>query len=170
MRARSTSVSDYCVRSVVTAERDTPVARCARMMHDEHVGCVVVVESRDGRRVPVGMLTDRDICMAGYTQGKLLCDISVRTAMSKSLHSCSPDTSVESIEQLMMQNQIRRIPVIDTDGHPIGIVSLNDLARAANKQHPSAHGASNGPSLNATARTMAAICAPRQQESAPRHA
>lgn len=150
---------------VATCSINDNLQHAASLMWNFDCGTIPVVDEA-GRAV--AMLTDRDICMAGYTQGKLLCDISVRTAMSKSLHSCSPDTSVESIEQLMMQNQIRRIPVIDTDGHPIGIVSLNDLARAANKQHPSAHGASNGPSLNATARTMAAICAPRQQESAPR--
>jgi CBS domain-containing protein len=58
-RAASATLAGCHVREVVTVSRDTPVPRCAQLMHDEHVGSVVVVDEHDGRRLPVGMITDR---------------------------------------------------------------------------------------------------------------
>lgn len=138
--------------------------KAARLMWEADCGAVPVVDS-SGRAV--AMLTDRDICMAAYTQGKLLCELNVSIAMSKSLKACSPEDSLEHVERLMAENQIRRIPVLDNDGRPVGMVSLNDLARTANKQHPAAPGA-NGVSLADAARTIAAICAPRICDAGPR--
>src|SRR3569832_1526531 len=124
-------------KPVAVCQLNDSLDQAARLMWEDDCGAGPVVDSA-GRAV--AMLTDRDICMAAYTQGKPLRDVSVRTAMSQSLHTCSPEASLESVEQQMMQHQIRRIPVVDSEGRPVGILSLNDLARAANKQHPASHG------------------------------
>ena len=63
MRSASCTVASFCIREVVTVTRETPVLRCAQLMHDEHVGAVVITDEIDGKRVPVGMLTDRDIAI-----------------------------------------------------------------------------------------------------------
>lgn len=139
--------------------------QAARIMWEVDCGAIVVV---DAAQCAVAMLTDRDICMAAYTQGKRLAEISVGSAMSKSLYSCAPKDTLENVEQLMMQYQLRRIPVLDPQGHPIGILSLNDLARAANHQHPAAPGGSYEISLATAARTLAAVCAPRLFALGPR--
>ncbi|MFO1197409.1 MAG: CBS domain-containing protein [Burkholderiaceae bacterium] len=127
MRARSTSVSDYCVRSVVTAERDTPVARCARMMHDEHVGCVVVVESRDGRRVPVGMLTDRDIAIEVVAFGIDPSALTAGDVMTGSLATIRAHDDLLAALAVMREHGVRRLPVVDSHGALHGIVSADNL-------------------------------------------
>lgn len=139
--------------------------QAARLMWEDDCGAVPVV---DGEGRAVAMLTDRDICMAAYTQGRALQQIGVSTAMSKSLHACLPDDPLEQVEQLMMEYQLRRIPVLDYDGHPVGILALNDLARAANRQHPAAPDGPAGVTLMTAARTMAAVCAPRLHAPGPR--
>lgn len=133
----------------------------ARLMWDTDCGAVPIVDDK-GRAV--AMLTDRDICMAAYTQGKRLCEITVSTAMSKSLKSCRPDDTLDQVERLMTEFQIRRIPVLDDEGRPVGILSLHDLAQLAD-QH--GHGASSG-FLTETAKTMAAVGAPCLREAGPR--
>lgn len=144
-----------------------PVAFCytsdnleqaARLMWETDCGALPIIDLT-GR--PVAMLTDRDICMAAYTQGKPLRELDVSTAMSKSLQTCSMDDTLEDAEQLMVQHQIRRLPVLDRDGQLLGILSLNDLARAANQQHPAAPDGSYEVSLATAAKTLAAVCHPR---------
>lgn len=104
------------------------LAKVAGMMWDYDCGCVPVVEA-SGR--VVGMITDRDACMAAYTKGRPLAELVVSDAMASNVITCKRSDTTHSIEQLMADNQIRRIPVIDEDGRIEGIVSLNDLARAS---------------------------------------
>jgi len=138
------------------------LSQVAKLMWEGDCGAVPVV---DGAGRAVAMLTDRDICMASYLQGKPLWEIAVRTAMSPGLTACGPDDPVEHAELLMRDYQIRRLPVLDQDGHPVGMLSLNDLARAAVRRHPCASAVGNaGIRLTATARTLAAVCAPRFRE------
>ena len=103
----------------------------AKIMWERDCGCVPVLD--ESSRV-VGMVTDRDLCMASYTQGKSLRDIPVRTAMSKELWSCRPDDDLSEAEQSMKERQVRRLPVIDARGHLKGILSLSDIAREAARE------------------------------------
>lgn len=132
--------------------------QAARLMWEDDCGAVPVIDA-GGRAV--AMLTDRDICMAAYTQGKPLREIPVNTAMSKSVQTCSAEDTLEDVEQQMMLHQIRRLPVLDREGQLLGVLSLNDLARAANQQHPAAPDGSYEISLATAAKTLAAVCHPR---------
>jgi CBS domain-containing protein len=144
-----------------------PVAVCrigdsvndaARLMWEHDCGAIPVVDDA-GRAVAI--LTDRDICMAAYTQGKLLREIEVCSVMSRHLYACAEDDPLTKAAQLMQQHQIRRIPVLDADGRPVGILSLNDLVRVATRQHPAAHGLPDGISPSSMAQTLSSVCAPR---------
>jgi hypothetical protein len=75
------------------------------------------------------MLTDRDVCMAAYTQGRRLDDIAVAHAMSRPVQTCLPTANVEEAEDLMMAHAVRRLVVVDTFGQVQGVVSIDDLAR-----------------------------------------
>jgi CBS domain-containing protein len=122
-------------------------------MWDRDCGAIAVVRS-DGRLA--GMLTDRDVCMAALTQGRPLNEILVHTAMSKHLVAGHPDQTVAEIEQVMADKQLRRIPIVDNDSKPIGIVTLNDLAiESVQPDTRMKH------SLAKIAHTLAAICRPR---------
>ena len=104
------------------------------------------------------MITDRDICMAGHLTGKRLAELSIGSAMSKKVVACNPTDSAETAEELMRLSQIRRLAVVDTAGSMVGIISLNDLARA------SARVRGHKPKtveLQDVAATLAAICEPR---------
>jgi CBS domain-containing protein len=135
----------------ITCRQDETLGTAAGLMWDHDCGVVPVVD--DGGAV-VGMLTDRDISMAAYTQGKPLHAIPVSAAMAKRVFSCHPDETVEAAERLMAEKQVRRVPVVDADGRPVGLLSLNDLAR---------HGASarGDAAQREVAETLASICQPR---------
>jgi CBS domain-containing protein len=63
MRSQSLKIRDVAVHEPVTARPTDSIGTCARRMHDEHVGCLVIVEDNDGEEFPVGILTDRDIAI-----------------------------------------------------------------------------------------------------------
>jgi CBS-domain-containing membrane protein len=104
----------------------------------------------------VGIVTDRDVCMAAYTQGRPLWQIPVSSAMAKRVHGVRETDSIDIVEALMQLAQVRRVPVLDGDGRLKGILSMNDLARRA--RHA---GRKNGLSGDSIVQTLAAICEPR---------
>lgn len=115
----------------------TPVGTCrpydgtdkgAKVMWEQDCGAVPVVD-QDGR--VLAMLTDRDICMAAFTQGRSLGEIRVSSAMSKRLFVCRGEDDVKDAEKNMRTHQVRRLPVVDAEGKLVGILSLSDLARQA---------------------------------------
>jgi len=76
------------------------------------------------------MITDRDVCMAAWTQGRALWELPVRGAMSSRVISCAPSDATVRAERLMREHQVRRVPVLDGQAL-VGLLSLNDLALAA---------------------------------------
>src|SRR5690606_13492966 len=113
----------------------------------------------------VGIITDRDICMAAYLQGRPLAEIPVRSAMSREVVACAPSDSIASVESLMQRRQVRRVPAIDERGHPNGLLSQNDIVRDAAERRRSG-------SDRSVVETLAAIGAPRHEprQSPPRQA
>ena len=121
----------------------------------------------DGEARVIGMLTDRDICMAALFQGKPLHELKVADAMSRDIRVARVDDRPEDIELLMRELKIRRVPVTDDGGRLVGIVSLADFARAA-RGDESLH--RNGAvSERDVGYTLAAICEPGRPrpESSP---
>lgn len=153
------NVSELMSKKVHTCSIDDNLQRAAQIMWENDCGCVPVVDAE--RRV-VGILTDRDICMAGYTQGKRYAEIPVSTAMAKTIFSVTENDSISVAETLMRDRQIRRVPVLDGGGQLRGVLSLNDLARNA---QPTNGNLSNGLSGDMIAQTLGAICAPRATKS-----
>jgi CBS-domain-containing membrane protein len=87
------------------------------------------VVNEDGK--PIGMLTDRDVCMAAYTRGVALSELSVSGAMSNGVRTCKPNDSLRSLMDAMATHQVRRMPVVDDEGRLVGIATLADIARLA---------------------------------------
>ena len=140
-------------RDVRTCRPDDRLTEPARIMWENDCGCVPVVDAQ--LRV-LGMITDRDICMAAYTQGRRLEDIHVQIVMSKSVHCCRSDDDVSAAEELMRTQKLHRLPVVDDSRRLVGLLSLNDLAcRAAIEQGQK----DKQVSLEEVGRTLAAVCA-----------
>jgi len=136
---------------VISAPTESTLGLIARLMWDFDCGIVPIVDG-DGRIA--GVITDRDICMAAYTQGKPLGAINVMSAMAREVVACRAADSIEAVQKLMRENQLRRVPVLDDNGRPIGLVSLSDIAQIAASGR-------KGPAERAVVQTLAAIGQPR---------
>ncbi len=142
-------------REVETCRPTDSLSRAAELMWDHDCGCLPVVD--ESGRV-IGMITDRDVCMAAYTRGEPLEGVAVSAAMSKQLFSCRPRDTVRDAESIMKGKRVRRLPVVDADGRLVGLISLNDIAREAERESA---GGAKAVGLDEVALTLGAICAPR---------
>lgn len=122
------SIRDIMSQPAVTCQPIDSLNTAAQLMWEHDCGALPVIDD-DGH--VVGMITDRDICMAAYTQGGTLRDVPVAQAMAKEVFSCQAEDALADVEQLMSEKQIRRVPVVNGDSRPLGVVSLNDIARFA---------------------------------------
>jgi CBS domain-containing protein len=148
-------------KDVGSVRADQSLNDAAEIMWERDCGCVPVL-GEDGSGRVIAMLTDRDICMAAYTQGKRLPDLPVRAAMSHDVCACSPGDSIEDAEAILRKAQVRRLPVVDEAGQLVGIVSLSDIARAAERCRGQKKPALDEAEVTAT---LAAICEPRQTQA-----
>jgi CBS-domain-containing membrane protein len=119
-------------RDVRACEIQDSLNAAARIMWDHDCGCVPVV---DAHGKLVGIVTDRDICMAAYTQGVPLEAIPVERVMSPKVISCARGDDLDTAHRLMRTHEIHRIPVVDTRGRPIGILSLSDIVNYWDRDH-----------------------------------
>jgi CBS domain-containing protein len=114
---------------------DQTIREAAQLMQECDCGCIPVVQDKEGRKL-LGVVTDRDIAVRAAALGKGP-DTQVREVMTPSPRCCSPDDSVETIEKIMSDEQVRRVPVVDAAGCCVGMVSQADLAlndRAASEK------------------------------------
>ena len=147
-------VADLMTSKPVWVQPDSTLSAAAQLMWQHDCGALPVVETTHGR--VVGMLTDRDICMATWSRGLPPSAICASEAMSQHLVHCHPGETIQRAETIMHANQIRRLPVVDSDERLLGILSLADLARA-NEQAPREDSAA-GLSSEMLATTLAGIC------------
>jgi len=154
-------IEDLMTRRVVAARADTELAHVARLMWDNDCGSVPVVDAEDK---VVGILTDRDVCMGAHFSGRALRELRAASCMASELVTCRPNDSVETVVKLMGTKKVRRVPVTDSAGRLVGLVSVGDLlgaaARAATKDKKPIHAA--------LIEALTAICErPRNEEVAP---
>jgi predicted transcriptional regulator len=118
-------------RAIFTCDTHASLEGIARVMWDHDCGYVPIVN--DDNKL-AGVVTDRDLAMAAYMQGKRLADIPVAEVMSQHVHACQPDASVELAHQIMRNAEVRRLPVTDENGKLIGLVTWSDLFTAAQRE------------------------------------
>ncbi len=113
---------------IVTCRPDDCVGTAVHLMWERDCGSIPVV-SDEGRLV--GILTDRDVCMAAFTTGNRLSEIGVAQVMASQVVCCEAEDPIETAEHLMRDRQIGRLVVVDRHGAPVGVLSLGDIARYA---------------------------------------
>jgi CBS domain-containing protein len=113
-------------RNVATCSTSDTLHRAAQLMWERDCGSIPVVGA-EGRLV--GIVTDRDLCMAAYTQSRPLTDISVASVLSARVHSCLPSDSLDHAVGVMRAERVRRLVVVDGSQKVVGMLSLADLAR-----------------------------------------
>ena len=117
-------VKDCMCNEVAYVNPDCSVEDCAKLMCNNHIGCVPVCDDKNSL---VGIITDRDIILR-----TIACDKDVKTTnasdiMTCNVCTCTQDEPITEAENKMATNQIRRIPVVDNN-KVIGMLTLGDLA------------------------------------------
>ncbi|MDH5446197.1 MAG: CBS domain-containing protein [Gammaproteobacteria bacterium] len=120
------NICDIMKRNVFFVRPNTSVREAARLMHDEHVGVLPVLDMEDNK--VIGMITDRDICCKVTATGRNTVMTTVADVMTKNVATCFNDQELTEVAYLMASHQIHRIAVLDKDDKLAGIVSVDDLA------------------------------------------
>lgn len=126
-------VNEIMTAAPTCCSRDEKVQQAANIMRDLNVGVVPIVESETDDTL-VGLVTDRDICLGVVARGIDPTSAGVESCMSEDVVSCQAEDSVEKVVALMQKHQIRRVPVVDSENHIEGIVSLADITVRAHEQ------------------------------------
>ncbi|HEY4540987.1 MAG TPA: CBS domain-containing protein [Noviherbaspirillum sp.] len=122
-------IKNFCNTDVVVCDAETPVPEVAKLMRTHHVGDVVVIEEREEKRIPLGIVTDRDIVLEAVALGL---DIGVFTAgdlASTPVVTVRTEESMLETLRTMSRHRVRRIAVVDEDEALYGIISADDLLR-----------------------------------------
>ena len=120
-------ISEICNREVIVVQRNDTTLEAAKLMRQHHVGDVLVVEDRGGVRIPVGIVTDRDLVVEIMAPELDQMVITVGDIMAPDLVTVKENTGVFDAIQYMRAKGVRRLPVVDDSGGLVGILTLDDL-------------------------------------------
>ena len=121
------TIGKVCNREVVFVHAQASIPEAARLMREYHVGDLVVIKEKTGKRVPVGIVTDRDIVLEVIAEGVDMDDVSVGDIMSDNLVTARESDGLLETIKLMRAKGIRRLPVVNDDNELVGILSVDDL-------------------------------------------
>ena len=120
-------IGEICTTQTIFCTRDESVQGAALLMRTHHVGDLIVIDQPNSERIPVGILTDRDIVVSVIALGLDPASLLVGDIMTDDLLTCSEKDDVyETIERMRLRG-IRRVPVVNAHGGLTGIVSVDDL-------------------------------------------
>ncbi|MCE9594592.1 MAG: CBS domain-containing protein [Planctomycetes bacterium] len=125
------NVGELMTKDVATCASSDSLETAARIFWERDCGVLPVV---DDAGLVIGMLTDRDACMAAYLRGARLAELRVGDAMAKHVSTCWPEDSIDVALARMAVERVRRIPIVDAERKLLGVVSLSDVARAAARE------------------------------------
>jgi CBS domain-containing protein len=120
-------VGEVCNREVVVVGKGASLLEAAKVMRNQHVGTVVVVEEQDGNPIPVGILTDRDMVIALIAEEVPLSAVSVGDVMSFELIIARESDDLFATVEYMRDRGIRRLPVVAENGSLVGILAVDDV-------------------------------------------
>ena len=129
-------VKEIMTKDPACCTADTGLKEVAQMMVKNDCGCIPVVENQKSR-LPVGMVTDRDICCRVVAEGRNPLDLTAGDAMTSNVITVTPDTTLEDCCNLMEQRQIRRVAVVDSSGACCGMIAQADIAANAGEHKTS---------------------------------
>ena len=132
-------ISEFMTRNVKTVRENESVGKACKLMYQENIGSIVILRKDAGiddtktsdttieDEIPIGIVTERDITrMVGFS-GKFFADMPVLEVMSQPLITIGPAASVKDAVYLMEQKDIRRLPIVDTKGQMVGIITAKDI-------------------------------------------
>ncbi|MFO1462773.1 MAG: CBS domain-containing protein [bacterium] len=120
-------VGEICTREVIVAQKGDSLLEAARSMREFHVGSVVVVQQLQGKNVPVGIVTDRDILIETVAEDLSAKTLSVEDIMVSDLATACEDDDLFDTIRLMRSKGVRRMPIVDRRGALVGLLALDDV-------------------------------------------
>ncbi|MBL8499948.1 MAG: CBS domain-containing protein [Nitrosomonas sp.] len=127
-------VGEICNREVIVIQRDATIVEAAKLMRQFHVGAVIVVEKRDGRQIPVGVVTDRDLVVEVVATELDAAVITVGDIMAAEVFTIKENTASHEAIEYMRRKTIRRLPVVDETGELTGILTLDDTLQLLSEE------------------------------------
>ena len=121
------TIGDICNREVVFARKDESVLSAAVLMREHHVGCLVVVDESNGKRIPAGIVTDRDVTVGVVALGLDPERTPLGEVIGPEIVCAREDTGVAECVAMMRQKGLRRLPVVDAAGVLVGLVAADDM-------------------------------------------
>ena len=128
------SVGEICNREVIVIQRDATIVEAAKLLRQFHVGAVIVVEKRDGRQIPVGVVTDRDLVVEVVATELDATVITVGDIMAAEVFTIKENTASHEAIEFMRRKTIRRLPVVDETGELTGILTLDDTLQLLSEE------------------------------------
>jgi CBS domain-containing protein len=123
-------IAEICTRSVVTCGRETSALTIAQRMRESHVGDVIVVDVQDGMMSPVGVVTDRDLVIEVVAKGLDPASVRAGDLLAADAVMAIDSENIYDAVWHMRGKGIRRLPVIDAQGHLVGVLTADDVTRA----------------------------------------
>jgi CBS domain-containing protein len=127
MRSKSFHIGDLCIRDVISVQRETPLSTCAKIMHDDHVGSLVVTDGDGAARKPVGIITDRDITIEAVAFSLDPATMTAGDIMSPHLVTARKDEDLLAVLARMREHGIRRVPVVEANGLLYGMLTADNI-------------------------------------------
>ena len=127
-------IADVCTHRVVSTQATVSVREAAEAMRQHHVGALVVVEKPNGERIPVGIVTDRDIVVAVVATGGNADKLTLGEIISKPVATCTESEGLFAAILTMREHGVRRLPVLNAKGGLAGMVSADDIYGALGAQ------------------------------------
>jgi CBS domain-containing protein len=128
------TVGEVCRRDVIITKPETPLVEAVALMKSYHVGDLVVVDGHSSRRMPVGILTDRDVALSIVSHAARIAYLRVSDLMKHHLITAQEGDSLRDALKKMQANGIRRLPVVDLAGELQGILTLDDLVELLSEE------------------------------------
>ena len=147
------NVNDIMTGNVSSCDLNASLVEAARAMWQNDCGILPVM--KDGKEL-VGLITDRDICMGMAIRDRIPSGVSVEEIITGAVYSVMSGDDVQQALETMQQHQVRRLPVVDSEGKLIGMLSLNDVTLAAEQM---ANQRAPDLSVAEVMKTYKAICA-----------
>ena len=126
-------VNEVMTKSPAYCSADTNLGAAAEIMWKRNCGFLPVLSPQQN---VVGVITDRDMCIAMATRNRLPGQVKVQEISSMVTHSCRPDDDVQAAMETMADKKVRRLPVIDAAGKLEGILSVDDVILRTDSQIP----------------------------------
>lgn len=125
----STGIGSFCKRDVVTVSPDASIVEACRLMRHHHIGALVIARETTDGKIPVGILTDRDIAVEVVALGVAPETLKVSEIVQRPVTTAAEGAGYAETVRLMSVNGMRRMPIVDAGGKLVGIITVDDILR-----------------------------------------